>query len=141
MTHATRMAITAAILLGLSACATNTTTTNTPSGKATAATPYSGASETLFLEVGPELKPCNHGVMQGAQCMQVRELTYNSAGIKTSTGEWGNFYGVIEGFAHETGVRNVLRVKRHARQNVPADASRYVYEMEQRMETERVGVR
>lgn len=110
-------------------------------GKATAATQYGSAGETLFLEVGPALKPCSHGVMRDAQCMQVREVQYNSAGIKTSTGEWGNFYGMIEGFAHEAGVRNVLRVKRYTRQNVPADASRYVYQLDMRVETERVTAR
>lgn len=110
-------------------------------GKPTAATQYGSAGETLFLEVGPELKPCSHGVMRDAQCMQVREVTYNSAGLKTGTGEWTHFYGMIEGFAHEAGVRNVLRVKRYARQNPPADASRYVFQLDMRVESERVGPR
>lgn len=110
-------------------------------GKPTAATQYGSAGETLFLEVGPELKPCSHGVVRDAQCMQVREVTYNSAGIKTGTGEWTHFYGMIEGFAHEAGVRHVLRVKRYSRQNPPADASRYVYQLDMRVETERVGAK
>ena len=110
-------------------------------GQPTAATRYGSAGETLFLEVGPELKPCSHGVARGVQCMQVREVQYNSAGLKTSTGEWGHFYGMIEGFAHEPGVRNVLRVKRYTRQNPPADASRYVYQLDMRVESERVGTR
>lgn len=110
-------------------------------GKPTAATQYGSAGETLFLEVGPELKPCSHGVVRGAQCMQVREVQYNSAGINTGTGEWTHFYGMIEGFAHEAGVRNVLRVKRYSRQNPPADASRFVYQLDMRVETERVGSR
>jgi hypothetical protein len=110
-------------------------------GKPTAATQYGSAGETLFLEVGPELKPCSHGVVRDAQCMQVREVQYNSAGIKTGTGEWTHFYGMIEGFAHEAGVRNVLRVKRYTRQNPPADASRHVYQLDMRVETERIGAK
>lgn len=110
-------------------------------GQPTAATRYGSAGETLFLEVGPELRPCPHGVVRGAQCMQVREVQYDSAGLKTSTGEWGHFYGMIEGFAHEPGVRNVLRVKRYTVANPPADASRYVYQLDMRVESERVAPR
>lgn len=107
-------------------------------GKPTDATRYGGAGETLFLEVGPQLQPCSHGVVRNAQCMQVREVKYNSAGIKTSTGEWSHFYGHIEGFTHEAGTRNVLRVKRYIIQNPPADASRHAYVLDMRVESERV---
>ena len=107
-------------------------------GQPTDATRYGGAGETLFLEVGPQLQPCSHGVVRNAQCMQVREVKYNSAGLKTGTGEWGHFYGHIEGFKHEAGVRHVLRVKRYTLQNPPADASRYAYVLDMRVETELV---
>lgn len=110
-------------------------------GKPTDATRYGGAGETLFLEVGPQLLPCSHGVVRNAQCMQVREVKYNSAGLKTGTGEWGHFYGHIEGFTHEAGTRHVLRVKRYALQNPPADASRHAYVLDMRVETELVGPR
>ena len=107
-------------------------------GVPTDATKYGGAGETIFLEVGPQLKPCSHGVMRNAQCMQVREVKYNQSGIKTGTGEWGHFYGNIDGFKHEAGMRNVLRVKRYTIQNPPADASRYAYVLDMRVESERV---
>lgn len=107
-------------------------------GVPTNATKYGSAGETIFLEVGPQLKPCNHGVMRNAQCMQVREIKYNQSGMKTSTGEWGNFFGNIEGYQHEAGIRNVLRVKRYTIQNPPADASRYAYVLDMRVETEQV---
>ena len=110
-------------------------------GQPTDATRYGGAGETLFLEVGPQLLPCSHGVMRNAQCMQVREVKYDSAGLKTSTGEWGHFYGHIEGFTHEAGIRHVLRVKRYTLQNPPADASRYAYVLDMRVETELVNRR
>lgn len=107
-------------------------------GQPTAATRYGSAGETVFLEVGPELKPCSHGVVRGAQCMQVRELRYDSAGLKAGAGEWSHFYGNIEGFAHEAGVRHVLRVKRYTLANPPADASRYAYELDMRVDSERI---
>jgi heat shock protein HslJ len=107
-------------------------------GTPTAATQYGSAAETLFLEVGPELKPCSHGVMRNAQCMQVREVKYSEAGLKTSVGEWSNFYGMIEGFSHQPGLRQVLRVKRYTLANPPADASRFVYQLDLRVETEKV---
>ncbi len=145
MTRSTRISVTvtftAAFLLGLAACSGTQPPSASAAGQATSNTAYRSAGETLFLEVGPELKPCSHGVMQGAQCMQVREVQVNAAGVRTSAGEFGNFDGTIDGFAHEAGVRNVLRVKRYARENVPADASRFVYELETRVETERVGTR
>lgn len=84
---------------------------------------------------------CSHGVVRNAQCMQVREVKYNSAGLKTGTGEWGHFYGNIEGFTHQAGTRNVLRVKRYTIQNPPADASRYAYVLDMRVESELVGPR
>jgi hypothetical protein len=108
------------------------------SGTPTAATQYGSAGETMFLEVGPELKPCSHGVMKDAQCMQVREVKYDKAGVKTTTGEWSAFYGMIEGFTHQPGVRNVLRVKRYTLAQPPADASRFVYQLHLRVETETV---
>ena len=71
------------------------------------------------------------------QCLQVREVRYDDAGRKTTTGEWGNFYGSIEGYQHEPGIRNVLRIKRYTVQNPPADASRYAYVLDMMVESER----
>ncbi|UBB18306.1 META and DUF4377 domain-containing protein [Comamonas odontotermitis] len=102
----------------------------------TNATKYGNAGETIFLEVGPQTKPCSAGVMR-TQCLQVRDVHYDSAGRKTTTGEWGNFYGNIEGYQHEPGIRNVLRVKRYTVQNPPADASRYAYVLDMTVESER----
>ena len=102
---------------------------------ATDATKYGGAGETIFLEVGPHTKPCTAGV-QRTQCLQVREVRYDGAGRKTIAGDWGNFYGNIDGYKHEPGYRNVLRVKRYTVQNPPADASRFAYVLDMRVETE-----
>ena len=42
-------------------------------------------------------------------------------------GAFGNFYDRIEGYSHEPGIRNVLRVDRYTIKNPPADASKYAY--------------
>jgi hypothetical protein len=57
------------------------------------------------------------------QCLKVRSVQYDSRGLKTEVGPWQLFYTEIEGYRHEPGVRNVLRVQRYERKQVPADAS------------------
>ena len=47
------------------------------------------------------------------------------AGARTPVGDpgpFGNFYATIEGYTHEPGVRNVLRVDRYEIKDPPADA-------------------
>jgi heat shock protein HslJ len=107
-------------------------------GTATAETRYGSAAEQVFLEVAPERVPCAHPLMPKDQCLKVRTLSYNAQGLKQSTGPWENFYGEIEGYTHQTGVRNVLRLKRYTRSQVPADASKYVYVLDMTVESERV---
>ena len=107
-------------------------------GVPTDATRYGSAGETLFYEVAPELVPCNHPLMRNAQCLRVREVRYGSNGVKTSVGDWQVFSSKIDGYTHEQGLRNVLRVKRYTLQNPPADASRYAYTLDMTVETERV---
>ena len=96
-------------------------------GSPTAQTQYGSAPERIFLEVGPQRKACTHGVMKDAQCLQVREIRYGDNGVKTFTGQWEHFYSEIDGYKHESGVSNILRINRFKRQNVPADASSYAY--------------
>lgn len=107
-------------------------------GEPTDATRYGSAGETIFMEVAPQTKPCMAGVMQ-AECLQVRELRYDSAGRKTVASDWQHFYGSIDGFAFQPGVRNVLRLKRYAVQHPPADGSAFAYVLDMRVETEQVG--
>lgn len=106
-------------------------------GKPTDATRYGSAGETVFLEVAPQTKPCVSGELR-TQCLQVRELRYDSAGRKKVVGDWQYFHGQIEGFTHEPGVRHVLRLKRYPIQNPPADASNVAYVLDMRVEAERV---
>ena len=108
-------------------------------GTPTAATRFGGPGERIFLEVGPETKPCSHPLIPGKQCLQVREITFDENGLRTGEpGEWQNFFDEIEGYAHQPGVRNVLRIDRYTRKDVPADASRYVYVLDMVVESEQV---
>ena len=106
-------------------------------GQAKYSTLY-GAPEQVFLEVAPTLAPCPHPLQRDAQCLQVRSVHYDSQGIKRQVGPWEHFYDRIEGFTHQEGVRNVLRLQRYTRPNAPADASKYLYVHDLTVETERV---
>jgi NlpE N-terminal domain/Domain of unknown function (DUF4377)/META domain len=86
-----------------------------------------GPPTRIFLEVGPQTVECVSGVMR-TQCLQVRERRFDAQGLRIEPpGEWRIFHGDIDGYTHTPGVRNVLRIDRYQRQQVPADASRYVY--------------
>lgn len=106
-------------------------------GEPTAETRYGGPGEKAFLEVAAETRPCSHPLIPDMQCLQVRELQYDDKGLKVGTpGEFGNFYGNIEGYEHEPGVRNVLRVKRFRIANPPADAPNQAYVLDMVVESE-----
>ena len=107
-------------------------------GQPTPQTQYGGPAERIFLEVAPQRVACSHGVMKDAQCLRVREIRYADNGVKQSVGEWQLFYGEVEGYQHEAGVRNVLRINRFKRQNPPVDASSYAYLLDMVVESERV---
>ena len=97
-------------------------------GEPTAETRYGGPGATVFLEVNAQTKPCSHPLIPDKQCLQVREVHYDDKGLEQGQrGAFENFYDGIEGYTHEAGVRNVLRVKRYAVKNPPADASSQAY--------------
>ncbi|MGX9718595.1 DUF4377 domain-containing protein [Stenotrophomonas acidaminiphila] len=97
-------------------------------GEPTAETRYGGPGETVFLEVDAQTRPCPHPLIPDKQCLQVREVHYDDKGLEQGKrGEFSNFYDAIEGYTHEDGVRNVLRVKRYAVKNPPADAPSQAY--------------
>ena len=106
-------------------------------GDPTAETRYGGPDETAFLEIAAQPKPCSHPLIPNKQCLQVREIKYDDKGIKTGTdGEFQNFYSNIEGYNHEPGIRNVVRVKRYAIKNPPADGSSLAYVLDMVVESE-----
>ncbi|MGY0633522.1 DUF4377 domain-containing protein [Luteimonas sp. A478] len=97
-------------------------------GEPTADTRYGGPGERMFLEVAAQRQPCSHPLINDMQCLQVRELSYDDAGLRSGEpGEWQPLYEEIEGYQHQPGIRNVVRVYRYNRDPVPADASSIVY--------------
>ena len=105
-------------------------------GEPTAETRYGSEGETVFLEIAPDTKPCSHPLIPAKQCLQMRERKYGANGVVESTGEWQPLYQDIEGYTHEAGVRNVLRVKRFAIKNPPADAPSTAYVLDMVVESE-----
>lgn len=105
-------------------------------GTPTDETRYGAAVETQFMEIAAERVACSHPLMPDFKCLKVRTLTYNEQGIKQTTGPWENFYSDIQGYTHEAGMRNVLRLKRYTRQNPPADTSKFIYVLDMVVESE-----
>ena len=109
-------------------------------GEPTAQTRFGGPGETVFWEVAPQRKPCSHGVMANAQCLQVRPVHYSAEGIKQpASADFSLFYGEIEGYQHQPGTRNILRLKRYPVANPPADGSSLAYVLDLVVESENVG--
>lgn len=108
-------------------------------GERTAETRYGGPGETVFLEVAAQTTPCHHPLIPDKQCLQVRELRYDDRGIRTGTsGDFKYFYDQIEGYTHQPGIRNVLRVKRYTVPNPPADASNLAWVLDMVVESETI---
>lgn len=103
----------------------------------TAATRYGSAGERVFLEVAAQTAPCSHPLIPNMQCLQVREIKYDEKGLKVGKpGAFGNFYATIEGYAHQPGVRNVLRVNRYEIKNPPADAPSQAFVLDMVVESD-----
>jgi heat shock protein HslJ len=96
-----------------------------------------GKPTRIFLEVSAQTVPCQPGAGAPMQCLQVRERHFDEKGLRVGEpGPWQAFYSPIEGYTHQPGVRNVLRINRFERTQVPADASRYVYVLDLVVESE-----
>lgn len=114
-------------------------------GVETAQTRYGGEGKTVFLEVAASTRPCSHPLIPDKQfpdmqCLGVREVHYDDAGLKTGTpGDWQPLYQDIEGYTHTPGVRNVVRVKRYEVRDPPADAPSQAYVLDMVVESEVVG--
>jgi heat shock protein HslJ len=109
-------------------------------GEPTPETRYGSAGETIFLEVAPQTKPCRAGLAPNTMsCLQIRELRYDDNGLRVGEpGPWQTSSIRIDGFTHEPGIRTVLRVKRFAIRNAPADTPQVAYILETAIESEMV---
>ena len=105
----------------------------------TAQTRYGSTGETVFLEVAAQTKPCSHPPMPTHACLQVREIHYDGNGRRLGTpGEWAPLYTTIDGYQHQAGIRNVLRLKRFTIKNPPADTPSSAYVLDMVVESETV---
>lgn len=107
-------------------------------GEPTADTRYGGPGERVFLEVAAQRQSCSHPLIPDYQCLQVRDVSYAESGVKTATGEWYPLYQDIDGYEHQPGVRNVLRLNRYALRDVPADGPNVAYVLDMVVESEQV---
>lgn len=72
-----------------------------------------GAPTTVFLEVAAQTVECEAALLEDGRCLQVREISFDEQGLRVGTpGEWQALTTTIEGYQHQTGIRNVLRLKR-----------------------------
>lgn len=106
-------------------------------GEPTPETRYGGPGERVFLEVDGPTVPCRASLAPApVACLRVREVHYDAAGLRTGTpGEWRTMAPAIEGYTHEPGFRDVLRVTRYDIANPPADAPSVAYVLDQVIES------
>ncbi len=90
---------------------TNEATTLVWQGALTPQAKYNTKGKTIFWAVSSETKPCISDGMQS--CLQIKPITYDEQGIKTSEGEWTEFVGTIDGYQHDVGYDQVLRLQRY----------------------------
>lgn len=106
-------------------------------GEPTPETKYGGPGEIAFLEVDAGTVPCRASpAPRTVDCLPVRDVRYDDAGLRIGTpGDWRTLPPTIEGYTHEPGFRDVLRVKRYAIANPPADAPSVAYVLDQVIES------
>lgn len=90
---------------------TNEGSTLTWRGKLTAQAKYNSKGETIFWAVAADSKPCQDN--QSQLCLQVKPVSYDDSGIKTSTGDYVEFAGTIDGYEHDGKHNEVLRLQRY----------------------------
>ena len=95
-----------------------------------------GAPTRVFLEVAAQTVACTRPTSGAGTCLQVRERRFDEKGLVVGTpGEWQPFYDTIEGYTHQPGVRNVLRLKRFER-GAAAGAPPFVFVLDLVVESE-----
>ena len=80
-------------------------------GKLTSQAKYNSKGETIFWAVNAKTIPCEDNSSQ--QCLQVKPITYDDQGIKTSEGQWTPFKGKIDGYQHDGKHDEVIRLQRY----------------------------
>jgi heat shock protein HslJ len=97
-----------------------------------------GPPTRVFLEVAAQTVACKNPLSGANACIQARERRFDAQGLVVGTpGAWQPFYEPIEGYTHQPGVRNVLRLKRFDR-GASAGGTPFVYVLDLVVESETV---
>ncbi len=107
-------------------------------GTPTPETRYGGPGQTLYFEVASRTERCHPPLSPDlVNCLKLREVRYGDDGLPVGEpGPWQLSSFAIEGYRHEPGVRNVLRVRRFQIPGAPADAPQVAHVLESVIESE-----
>lgn len=86
-------------------------------------------SKTVFMQVAPERAACSHPLMRDMQCLQVRFLSAADIASSTHGREWTLLYSDIQGYEHQRGTGNVLKVLEYTPENLPQDVPSIQYKL------------
>ena len=96
-----------------------------------------GAPTTVFLEIAARTVACEGSTRDDGRCLQVRERTFDPQGLLLGpASEWQTFGADIEGYQHEWGIRNIVRVKRFSAASAAGEAAAPVYVLDLVVESE-----
>ena len=92
-----------------------------------------GKGETVFLEVKPKWQYCDN--VTDRKCLEVRNINYDTQGLKTAVGQWYLLDAPIIGYRHDESAQRVLRLTRY--RTPPTDAKGYgsLYQLDSVIET------
>ena len=92
-----------------------------------------GKGETVFLEVKPKWQYCDN--VTDRKCLEVRDINYDTQGLKTAVGQWYLLDAPIMGYRHDESAQRVLRLTRY--RTPPTDTKGYgnLYQLDSVIET------
>ena len=93
-----------------------------------------GKGETVFLEVKPKWQYCDN--VTDRKCLEVRDIHYDTQGLKTAVGQWHLLDAPIMGYRHDENAQRVLRLTRY--RTPPTDTKGYgnLYKLDSVIETQ-----
>ena len=92
-----------------------------------------GKGETVFLEVKPKWQYCDK--VTDRKCLEVRDINYDTQGLKTAVGQWYLLDAPIINYRHDENAQRVLRLTRY--RTPPTDTKGYgnLYQLDSVIET------
>lgn len=93
-----------------------------------------GKGETVFLEVKPKWQYCDN--VTDRKCLEVRDINYDTQGLKTAVGQWHLLDAPIINYRHNESAQRVLRLTRY--RTPPTDTKGYgnLYKLDSVIETQ-----